>query len=389
MNNVAVFVDDLIIFSKTEEEQLNSIKLILGKFIEKNIFINNEKSSFCTEKLTYLGFQIDQHGYKPDPSRLEDFTVCDKPKTTKQLQKMLGKINWYRIFVKDISTRLEPFYKQLKRDKNSKLEITDNNMKIVSEIYQELKNDALLYYPDLNAPFYIQADASDAGIGGILFQKNGIIGYYSKKLNDAQSRYSTPEKEMYAILMCLMHWRTWIGGSRIVVSTDSKNLMGNTRDYNKKIDRWKAILCEFNITYKHIQGKANTVADSLSREKRVYIPKLSYVNTAGIQFGPLTFVDYIKDFHVVNGHPGITNTIKTLSRTVYLTTENKKSIKKTIRNCFYCQTCKHLKQKYGKLHGCLETEIPLKDVSSDVYGPFSNKEYNNKDEDEQIYPLIL
>jgi hypothetical protein len=171
MNNVAVFVDDLIIFSKTEEEQLNSIKLILGKFIEKNIFINNEKSSFCTEKLTYLGFQIDQHGYKPDPSRLEDFTVCDKPKTTKQLQKMLGKINWYRIFVKDISTRLEPFYKQLKRDKNSKLEITDNNMKIVSEIYQELKNDALLYYPDLNAPFYIQADASDAGIGGILFQK--------------------------------------------------------------------------------------------------------------------------------------------------------------------------------------------------------------------------
>jgi hypothetical protein len=186
--------------------------------------INIKKTEFMQKSLNYLGFNINEDGYSPDLSRLENFESWEKPKTIVQLQKMLGKINWYRFFLKDISTLLVPLYSHLKKRGNNttRINVTDREMEIVHNIYHKLKDNARLYFPDLNKPFYLQTDACDIGIGGVLYQSNSIIGYYSKKLSGATPNYCTTEKEMYAVLKCVQHWRSWIGGSKIFIKTDSK-----------------------------------------------------------------------------------------------------------------------------------------------------------------------
>ncbi|KRH92303.1 putative transposable element [Pseudoloma neurophilia] len=112
---------------------------------------------------------------------------------------------------------------------------------------------------------YINSDASELAVGEILYQKDGICGYFSKKLNDAQSRYNTMEKEMFAIWKCINHWKGLIGGSKIIVKTDNKNLLGNHSNLDKRTARWMAELTEFNLSYEFVEGKTNIIADELSR----------------------------------------------------------------------------------------------------------------------------
>ncbi|KRH94388.1 putative transposable element, partial [Pseudoloma neurophilia] len=88
-----------------------------------------------------------------------------------------------------LSTRLKPFYDKIKQKKR-KIIISDEEMKIIKEINKDLKEKFHLYFPDLNEPFFINTDASETGIGAVLYQTEGIIGYFSKTLNECQMKYS-------------------------------------------------------------------------------------------------------------------------------------------------------------------------------------------------------
>ena len=85
--------------------------------------------------------------------------------------------------------------------------------------------DTLLVLPDFNEPFYVDSDASDFQIGGIIYQKHGIITYHSKTLSKFQRNYSTPEKELLGIIDILKTFRTTLLGNKIIVNTDTLNLL--------------------------------------------------------------------------------------------------------------------------------------------------------------------
>ncbi|KAG0436896.1 Transposon Tf2-8 polyprotein [Dictyocoela muelleri] len=145
-------------------------------------------------------------------------------KTRRQLQQLLGKINWYRKFVPNLSEKLHPHDLKLK-NKNNKIEICDTENEIIKDIHKYICNKAYLYIPDIIKEFGIHCDASEHAIGGLLSQENGIIDHYSKRLNEAQMKYIIVEKEMYAIYMSISKWRSLIGGSKIKVFTDNQNLL--------------------------------------------------------------------------------------------------------------------------------------------------------------------
>ncbi|KRH92718.1 putative LTR retrotransposon, partial [Pseudoloma neurophilia] len=176
--NITIFLDDILIFTNTLDEHEKIIDEILKRFKEKNIIINKEKSKICQKEITFLGFTISADKYGPDQSRLEDFTKWEKPKTRRQLLRLLGKVNWYRQYVPNLSIKLEPFNSKLKGNKR-KVHVTDEEMKIITDIYHYLRDQASLYYPDLNKIFYIETDASEEGFGGILYQDKGIVSYLS------------------------------------------------------------------------------------------------------------------------------------------------------------------------------------------------------------------
>ncbi|KAG0437671.1 Retrovirus-related Pol polyprotein from transposon 17.6 [Dictyocoela muelleri] len=129
---------------------------------------------------------------------MNNFEKWDKPRRNRQLQSLLGKINWYRKFIPHNSLKLYNLYEKLKI-KPQKIKIDDNEMIPVYKIYYELQKNMGLYIPDLNKPFIIHCDASEHTIGVVLNQKSGIIDNYSKKLNNAQINYTIVEKEMFSI----------------------------------------------------------------------------------------------------------------------------------------------------------------------------------------------
>ncbi len=111
----------------------------------------------------------------------------------------------------------------------------------------------------------LQTDASDIGIGEILYQENKIVGIYSKKLSQSEKNYTTPKKELYAIIKSLENFKDFIWCSRIDIETDSKNISLQKESNNARINRWNLVLGMYDTNIKHIPGKENIIADHLSR----------------------------------------------------------------------------------------------------------------------------
>lgn len=381
IENTAVFVDDIIIFTRTLEEHEITMEKVLKRLEKKNIIINIKKNIICETKISYLGFIISEGGYAPDQERMEDFRCWEKPKTRKQLQKIIGKVNWYRPFIKDLSTKLKPFYEKLKGQARI-IKVSDDEMSIIYGIYNELKTKFQLYFPDLNEPFFINTDASERGIGAVLHQEKGVVAYFSKSLNEAQQKYSVCEKECLAVLLASEKWHTWIGGSKITVYTDSKNLLGNTGNFSKKTERWKAELQKYDMVFEHIKGETNTIADDLSRMNALEITKKNK--------GIVEMQKEIAEYHITNGHPGQKTTLKTISAQRQLEPKESTMIKKYIETCLFCQLNKHgSPKKSGLIQGEIGTRKPLESISTDVYGPFEADHFITEDETQRMFCFTI
>lgn len=366
IENVIVLVDNNLLFSRTEEEHISLISEVLTKFKENNIIINLKKSLFNQREIPYLGFIINQEGYRPDLNRISNFNMWPKPKTRKQLQRLLGTINWYRPFLKKLSIKLHHLYEKLKASKRS-IELTEQDMLPVKEIHRKLKEGILLYFPNLNEKFIVNTDASEKGFGAILYQSKGIVGILSKKFNEAQIKYTTIEREMYAIYYSVKYWNNLIKGSKILVHTDNRNIISDTFDFNKRTERWKAFLCEYDLDYVFIKGETNQVADNLSRNV-ANSEKMSEQNE-------INFQNFNKSFHLENGHPGCKTIVNTLRKKIEIKNSDIDMIKRITKGCIRCQLCKPDYVKYGIPNGRIASEFPFKDISTDIFGPIPAKLY--------------
>ncbi|KAG0441553.1 Retrovirus-related Pol polyprotein from transposon 17.6 [Dictyocoela muelleri] len=205
IKNIKIFIDDILVFTGSREEHIEILKKLLNRLAEQNIEINFDKTEIMKEKIKYLGFEISYNKYKPDPERITTLNPCKTPKTRRQLQKMLGEMNWYRKFIPNLSMKFTKFYDILKNN-NNKIKISDDDMKVVVDIYNDLKLKANLYVQDINRPFEIYTDASDIAIGAVLSQNENIIEYFSKKYAEYEERYSATKKEMLSIFKAVKHW---------------------------------------------------------------------------------------------------------------------------------------------------------------------------------------
>ncbi|KAG0440563.1 Transposon Tf2-9 polyprotein [Dictyocoela muelleri] len=260
--NVLIYMDDILLFSSTVEEH----KILLKKAFEilntNSISINFEKGKFNEREIEFLGHKINENGITPVIAKLDSYE-CFKPKTKKQLQKLLGFINWFRPFVKELSILTANLYEKLK-SRGNKVIWTQADELEVRRIFEKIRNCSTLHHPNLNKEFQLKCDASDQGIGSILLQEGKIIGYYSKKYNIQERNYTTVEKEILAILKSLEHFKHLIFNTKINIETDNKNLTFSG-ELSKRAYRWKLLIEEFDYTLNHIDAQQNTDADLLSR----------------------------------------------------------------------------------------------------------------------------
>jgi hypothetical protein len=166
---VVVFIDDILIFSKTKEEHEKHLRLVLEKLRSNQLYAKFNKCDFWLTEVTFLGHIISAGGVSVDPSKVRDVLNWIPPTTASEIQSFLGLVGYYRWFIKDFSKIAKPMTKLL--EKNKAFEWTTKCQASFEELRKRLTSAQVLVLPDLTKKFDIYCDASHQGLGCVLMQQ--------------------------------------------------------------------------------------------------------------------------------------------------------------------------------------------------------------------------
>lgn len=194
--------------------------------------------------------------------------ILDWPAPTKiaELRSFLGLANYYRRFIQGYSKKVAALTDLLKKDR--KWVWSADCQEAFDNLKQAVASQPVLRLPDFELPFEVHTDASDRALGGVLVQEGHPVAFESRKLKEAEQRYSTHEKEMTAVVHCLHTWKHYLQGSRLTVVTDNvaNTYFKTQKKLTPKQARWQEFLAEFDLVWEHRPGRHNQVADALSRK---------------------------------------------------------------------------------------------------------------------------
>lgn len=264
-----VYLDDILIFSTSLREHINSLKIIFNKLAEHNLKVQFDKCSFMKKNTEFLGHILTAEGMKPNPIKIKCIQDYPLPKTEKQLKGFLGATGYYRKFVKDYAKIANPMIKYLKKDK--KINTNDPEYIQAFEILKlNIIKHPILKFPDFTKSFTLFTDASNYAIGAVLTQEGQPVCYASRSLNDHEKNYSVTDKEFLAIVWAVTYFRPYLWGKRFQIITDhlpikylNKKFSG--KEFSQRTQRWLLKLQEYQFDIEYLKGKENKVADFLSR----------------------------------------------------------------------------------------------------------------------------
>ena len=277
-----VYLDDILVFSKTKEEHDQHLQRVCERLRDAELYAKLSKCQFYQSEIEFLGFIIGIQGIRMDPKRVETIREWKNhpPKSYRDLQVLLGFCNFYRRFIRGYSNIARPLTSLLKGSQNGRKignfsrEWGERQQRAFLELLGTFQKAPLLRHYDPKLPVRLEADASDVALGGILSQlqkdtnKWHPIAFFSKQFKGAEVHYATPDKELMAIVECFKHWRHYIEGSphTIEVWSDHQNLQGFMRQpkINGRQARWLVYLTPYDFIIKHRPGLLNP-ADGPSR----------------------------------------------------------------------------------------------------------------------------
>ena len=269
---VQVYLDDIIIYSKTLEEHIQHVRTVLQLIIDNHLVAKLKKCEFHKSEVEFLGHIISREGIKTDPKKIEAVKNWPIPTTVKEVQSFVGLCNYYRRFISDFSKVAKPLHSLTKKNVNFKW--TDECNKSFNLLKELLTSAPVLLCPDHEKPFVVECDASDYAIGGVLSQEGEDkalhpVYYFSRTLNSAELNYSTTEKELLAIRQAFIDWRHLLQGAKypITVYSDHRNLLFATKPQllSQRQARWQEYFATFDFRIIYRPGKKNGKADVLSR----------------------------------------------------------------------------------------------------------------------------
>ena len=203
-----VFLDDIIIFSRTFEENLNRLESVMCRLRTAGLKLKIKKCTFCASEVKYLGHIVSKNGLSHDESKVNGVKSFPVPQDLTQLRSFLGLVGYHRRFIKDFSLHAEPLYRLSK--KNVPYVWGPGQEKTFSYIKEALTSLPILQFPDFNLPFYIQSDTSDKGFGAVLGQmRNGsevVVAYASKAIAPNKANWSTIDKEAFVIIWAVKYF---------------------------------------------------------------------------------------------------------------------------------------------------------------------------------------
>ncbi|KAL7842136.1 hypothetical protein SRHO_G00238250 [Serrasalmus rhombeus] len=295
------YLDDVLVFSPTFEQHIHDVKQVLARQRECGIKLRPKKCDFFKREVCYVGRIISAEGYRMNPKEVEAVQALkqETPATVREVRKLMGFLSYYRSYIADFSRIAKPLYELLakpkselrqtpkKKGNNQKsaqlppshpVQWTTTHTEILHRIIDQLTNPPVMAYPDLEKPFVLHVDASEEGLGAVLYQRQEgvlrVIGYGSRTLTMAEKNYKlhSGKLEFLALKWAITErFRDYLfHAPHFTVYSDNNPLIYVTKSakLNAAGHRWVAELADYRFTLKYRPGPTNRDADFLSRRPR-------------------------------------------------------------------------------------------------------------------------
>ena len=263
---IIVFIDDILVYSKNKSEHEEHLRTTLQILRENQLYAKLSKCEFWLDHVVFLGHVISSKGIEVDPKKIEAIWNWEVPKNVTEVRSFLGMAGYYRRFVEGFSKIAGPMTKLLR--KNVPFSWTQEAQQSFEELKRRLTSAPVLTTPSGQGGFVVYSDASQQGLGCVLMQHGKVIAYASRQLRPHEKSYPVHDLELAAVVFALKIWRHYLYGETFQIFTDHKSLkyLMSQKDLNMRQRRWVELLKDYDCTLEYHPGKANTVADALSRK---------------------------------------------------------------------------------------------------------------------------
>jgi hypothetical protein len=263
---VVVFIDDILVYSKNEEEHAGHLHVVLQRLREHHLYAKLSKCDFWLKEIKFLGHTISQAGIAIDPDKVQEVMNWKPPTTVCQIRSFLGLAGYYRRFILDFSRIAKPITELLKKE--AKFVWSQKCEDAFHALRQHLTTAPVLAQPDSSKSFGVYCDASGTRLGCVLMQDNRVIAYASRALRPHEQNYPTHDLELAAVVHALKMWRHYLMGTHCNIFIDHKSLkyIFTQADLNMRQRRWLELIKDYDLEVHYHPGKANVVADALSRK---------------------------------------------------------------------------------------------------------------------------
>ncbi|KAK8623622.1 hypothetical protein V6N13_064989 [Hibiscus sabdariffa] len=233
---------------------------------DHRLYAKLSKCEFWLKKITFLGHVVSAEGIQVDPGKIEAIVSWKQPKNVSEIWSFLGLAGYYRRFVEGFSIIAAPLTKLLKKD--VPFVWTEAQRDSFEKLKEALTQAPVLVQPESGKDFAVYSDASHSGLGCVLMQEGRVIAYASRQLRPHELNYPTHDLELADVVFALKIWRHYLYGERCYIYTDHKSLkyLLTQKELNLRQRRWLELLKDYDCQIEYHPGKANVVADALSRK---------------------------------------------------------------------------------------------------------------------------
>jgi len=271
---VVIYIDDILIYSKTLQEHQRLVKEVLSRLRKWNLAAAWDKCEFHKSEIEFLGYIISKDAVSMSEEKVKSVREWARPQSQKDVQSFMGFANFYRRFIKDFSKIVKPLTDTTAdKFKGKNWQWNDACERAFEQLKESFTSAPILRHFNPNLPTVVETDASDFAIGGVLSQqlegRLHPIAFYSRKMDKAELNYEIHDKELLAIVSSFKEWRRYLEGAlhTMVVYSDHKNLeyFATTKVLNRRQARWAQELAGYDFKIVYRPGVQNGKPDALSR----------------------------------------------------------------------------------------------------------------------------
>ena len=406
-NICEIYLDDIIIYAETEEEFIERLHIVFNRLKEYNITVNPEKVKLGMSEIEYLGHVINSEGLSFSQKKRDDVLHFRKPDTQKQMRSFLGLTGQFRDHVRHYDRFAGPLQETYHDYKPyNKINWTEQLESCFVGLQAVIHTCPQLHFISDNGPIILETDASQYGIGAYLYQIiDGIkrpIAFMSKTLTKAELKWSTIEKEAYAIFVAFRKFEHLLRDVHFTLRTDHRNLTFLNVEAREKVKRWKLAIQHYDFAIEHIKGSDNIVADGFSRfcqfpescetEKIMMLQISEDIDRnflGGEEYSELLSTkeinsvafDKISKYHnALVGHFGVEKTYQRMKNDPKITewSNMKDDVKAYVQQCALCQKLSAIKQDVKTRPFTLASYSPMSRIAIDTLGPLPETEKGYK-----------